>query len=94
VTENVGFENYTFTNLELTSSLYPRLGNLEKLSDSSDSIPRLYLIFNHTVLFVKMEVTLTNIIEWSSRRNKHHDLEIPLLTFIGGVSSVYLFWVV
>jgi len=79
VTEDVRLEYDTLTNLECTSPLYPRFRNFEELGHGGDGVTGFDLIFYDTMLLVKVEVTLTNVVCGSSRTHKHHDLVVSLL---------------
>jgi hypothetical protein len=94
VTEYVGFEHDTLTNLEWTGSLYTCLRNLEEFSHRGDGVSRLDLIFNYTVLFVKVKIALTNVVCGPPRADKHHDFEVTLLTLFICISFVDFFRIV
>src|SRR5210317_606868 len=94
MTEDIRFECDTFSNLKPTSLLDPRLGNLKKRSHRLDCITRFYLVLDNPVLFVKMKITLTNVIRRSPRRHEHHDFEVPLFTLFVSVNLIHIFWIV
>jgi len=90
VTEDVRLEDDTLTNLECTSPLYPRLGNFKELGHRCDGVTGFDFVFYDTVLLVKVEVTLTNVVCGSPRTHEHHDFKVPLLTLLVGLSFVNL----
>jgi len=94
VTEDVRFEYDTLANLECTSPLYPRLWNLEKCSHGGDGVPRFDLVLDNSMLLVKVEVTLTDVVRGTTRRNEHHDFIVSLLTLFIGSSFVNLLGVI
>jgi len=94
MTKNIRLEDNTFPHLECTTSLYTRLGNFKELSYRDHSVTGFDLILNHTVLFVKMEVTLANVVRGSTRRHEHHDLIVPLLTLFIRFGPVHLLGVI
>jgi len=94
VTEYVGFEHDTLTNLEWTGSLYTCLRNLEEFSHRGDGVSGFDLVFNYTVLFVKVKITLTNVVCGPTRADKHHDFEVTLLALFICTSFVDLFRIV
>jgi len=94
VTEDISFEYDTFPHLECTTPLYTRLGNFKELSYRDHSVTGFDLILNRTVLFVKMKVTLADIVRGSTRRHEHHDLIVPLLTLFIRFGPVHLLGVI
>jgi hypothetical protein len=94
VTEDVGLEYDTFTNPECSSPLYPRLRDFKKFSNGNDRVTGFDFVFHDTVLFVKMKITLSNIICWSSRTDKHHDFVVSFLTLFVGFGFVHFFGIV
>jgi hypothetical protein len=94
MTKDIRFEDDTFTNLEWSSPSHPRLRNLEELSYRDHGVTRLDFVFNDTVLFVKVEIPLADIVCRSPRRNKHHDFVVPLFTLFFRPGFVHLFRVI
>ena len=56
------FEYNTLTHFKFTSPLHPRFWDVEEFSHGLYSITRFYLVFHNPVLFVKVKITLTNVI--------------------------------
>jgi hypothetical protein len=94
VTEYVSLEYDTLPNLECTRPLYPRLGYLEEFSNRFDGVLWFDFIFHDPVLFVKVKVSLANVVGGSPRRNKHHDFVVPLFTFLVRINLVNLLGIV
>jgi hypothetical protein len=82
VTEYIGSEDETFIGSKLTSPLHPREWHLEELCHRLLGVTGFHTILHDSVLHIEVEVSLANIVCRSSRTDKHHNLVVPLLTFL------------
>jgi hypothetical protein len=94
VTEYIGFEDETLIRCKLPCPLYSREWHLEELSYRLLGVTRFHTILHDSVLHIEVEVTLTNIVCWSSRTDKHHHFVVPLLTLFIWLSLINLCGVV
>jgi hypothetical protein len=92
--EDIRFEHNTLTNLEWSIPSHPRLRNIEELSYRDHGVTRLDFVFNDTVLFVKVEIPLADIVCRSPRGHEHHDFVVPLFTLLISTHFVHLFRVI
>jgi hypothetical protein len=90
VTEDIGFENYTSIWTKFTSPFNSGQWNFEEFGYRLLGVTGFDTVFHNTVLNIEMEITLANVVGWSSRTNKHHNFVITLLTFFIWLSLVNL----
>ena len=70
MTPQIRLKNDTFADFEWTGPFYPRFWDHEEFGDRPDRITLLHLVLHDAVLFVEMEVTLTDVVGRSPRRHE------------------------
>src|SRR5210317_984196 len=91
----ISLETYDFTWYELWCHIFNASDwNFKKFCYRFVCVTLFYFVLHYIYLFVKVKITLPEIIVWVSRSHKHHDFVMPRFALLLGFGYVHLFWVI